>query len=305
VSGHTALSGTPRPSVWRIWWLAARPRTLGASLVPVALGAALAFHAGAFSAPVLVVCAMAAIALQIATNLANDAFDYLGAIDTQDRVGPVRVTQAGWLRPGQVFMGVGCAIGLALGCGVYLVGVGGAPILWIGIASIVAALAYSAGPFPLASHGLGELVAFAFFGVIATGGAAYLHVGHGSALHLLASLPIGFLVAALMVVNNLRDIETDAQSGKRTLAVRIGARSTRRLYRVLVWGALVACVPLALAFASIVLLLPLCAFPLARQTLATVARADDSMSFGAALAETARLHAAFGVLLCLALVLSA
>jgi len=304
---HPEHSGphTPdsRPSTFRAWILAIRPITLGASLIPVLVGSALAAEQNAFRPSILAVCALAALCLQITTNLANDVFDYLGAIDTAERIGPQRATQMGWLAPRQVFCGIAIALGIAFACGVYLVSVGGAPILAIGLAALVAALAYSAGPFPLASHGLGEVTAFVFFGVVAITGSAYLHQDVWTWTALMTSLPIACVVSAIMVVNNLRDIPTDSASGKRTLAVRIGASATRALYTGLVYTALALCVPIALALGSFAALLPLLCAPLARRLVERVATSDAPADFGACLLGTAQLHAAYGLLLCIGLLL--
>ena len=271
-----------RPTRMRAWWSAIRPRTLGASLIPVAVGAALA--------------------LQIGTNLVNDALDFLNRIDTAERIGPTRVTLAGWLSARAVLAGAGLAFGTALACGAYLVAVGGAPILWIGLASLAAAVGYSGGPFPLASHGLGEVAAFLFFGVVAVTGSAYLHLDRVSASALAASMPIAALVSAIMAVNNLRDIETDRRSGKRTLAVRIGAAAARRMYTALLAGAYAAALTLAWLLGSAWLLLPLASAPLALGAARRLHEARSGPEFNLALAGTARLHAVYGGLLCVALV---
>jgi 1,4-dihydroxy-2-naphthoate octaprenyltransferase len=295
-------AATPRPSPVRAWWSAIRPRTLGASLVPVAVGASLASAEGELRPAVALACALAALALQIGTNLVNDALDFLHRIDTPERLGPTRVTLAGWLSARAVLGGAGLAFAAALACGVYLVAVGGAPILWIGLASLLAAVGYSAGPFPLASHGLGELAAFVFFGVVAVAGSAYLHLDRLSGTALVASLPIAALVSAIMAVNNLRDIDTDLRSGKRTLAVRIGAPAARRMYAGLVASAYAGTLALAALLGSAWLLLPLASAPLALGAVRQLHQARGGPEFNLALARTARLHAVYGALLCVGLV---
>ena len=300
MSAVQAAAGS-RPSRARAWWSAIRPRTLGASLVPVAVGAALALAEDQLRAGVALACAAAALALQIGTNLVNDALDFLNRIDTSERIGPTRVTLAGWLPARAVLGGAGLAFGAALACGVYLVAVGGAPILWIGLAALAAAVGYSAGPFPLASHGLGEVAAFVFFGVVAVTGSAYLHLERLSADALVASAPIAALVSAIMAVNNLRDIETDARSGKRTLAVRMGAPAARSLYAALVAAAYGCALALAWMRGNAWLLLPLASLPLARDAIRGLRAAQSGPEFNLALAHTARLHAVYGLLLCAAL----
>ncbi len=294
---------TLRPSTFRVWTLATRPHTLGASIVPVCVGGVIALRRELFAPDIFLTCTLAAISLQVATNLANDAFDYLAQIDDERRVGPTRVTQAGWLSARQVFAGVGLAIAVALSCGIVLVAAGGWPIVAIGLVSILTALAYSGGPFPLASHGLGEVAAFLFFGVVAVTGSAYLHTGDWSAFALVASLPIGCLVSAIMVVNNLRDIATDAAAGKRTLAVRIGALPTRRLYAGLLIVSYLVAGGVAIAFEAFGALATWLSFPLAVRAIRGLFSATTGSSFNVCLAQTAQVHAVYGALLCLGLIL--
>ena len=291
-----------RPSKPRALALAARPRTLGASLVPVLVGSALARAQDAFDARVLAACALAAVALQIAANLANDALDFARGVDGPERLGPLRASAQGWLTYREVLAATSAALGVALLAGVWLVARGGAPILAIGLASMLGALAYSAGPFPLAAHGLGELAAFAFFGPIAVAGTYYLHAGRFSPSALLAALPVGTLVANLMLVNNLRDLESDARAGKRTLPVRIGAHAGQRLYEGLVGLAFGATAMIALRGAPGVWLAFL-SVPLALGAVRGVGSARSGEEFGARLLETARLHAVFGALFALGIAL--
>ena len=286
------------PSKAKSWMLATRPRTLGASLIPVLVGSAAAHGEGLLSWPVAGACAAAALLLQVAANLANDALDFADGIDTKERRGPPRATQSGWLRQQHVLGAAGAALVLASAPGFYLVQVGGLPILMIGIFAAVCAVAYSGGPFPLASHGLGELAAFLFFGVIAVVGTTYLHTGALSTRALLASLPVAALVSALMLVNNLRDVESDAQTGKRTLAVRIGADRTRALYAALLMSAYMAPGVLWLTVqVSPSVWLPLLTLPLAWREAAHLRRARRGDEFNVSLAGTARLHAIYGLLL--------
>jgi 1,4-dihydroxy-2-naphthoate octaprenyltransferase len=287
-----------RPSSPRAWILAVRPKTLGASIVPVAVGSAVAKIEGEFQPAIAFACLAAALLLQVAANLINDVIDFLKGIDTEVRRGPRRVTQHGLIPAPTVLRAAGLATALAACVGAYLVWSGGLPILVIGITAILAAAAYSAGPFPLASHGLGELAAFVFFGVIAVTGTTYLHTGCFSSCAFLASLPVAALVTNLMVVNNLRDIESDRAVGKRTLAVRVGERATRAGY-----GGL-----LGLAYAGPLLLwveeptrlgifLPWLSLPLAASLGLGIVRARESEAFERALAGTARLHLVYGALL--------
>jgi len=175
-----------------------------------------------------------ALLIQIGTNLANDYYDHLRGGDTEDRVGPVRATQAGLLPPKTVRNGAFFVLGMALLLGVYLVGVGGLPVLVIGIVSILCAIAYTGGPFPLAYHGLGDLFVFVFFGLVAVGGTYWVQtLAYGPEV-LLAGAGMGAMATAILVVNNLRDIKTDAEAGKRTVAVRIGVLGTKLEFVVLV-----------------------------------------------------------------------
>lgn len=287
-----------------IWLHAARPRTLGASLIPVAVGSAAAAADTVVRLDVTLLCSIAALSLQVGTNLVNDALDFVHGIDGLQRTGPLRVTLAGWLSPSQVLGGAGAAFALATACGAALVQIGGAPILWIGLAALVAAVAYSAGPFPLASHGLGEAAAFVFFGLVAVNGTAYLHTGRLSELALWTSVPVAALVAGLMTVNNLRDIETDRASGKRTLVVRMGARATRAGFAGLL--ALAFGWPLVLWLAvdgRLVFFLPWLALPLAISLARVLFQATTADEFNRALAGAARLHGVYGLLLAVGLVL--
>jgi 1,4-dihydroxy-2-naphthoate octaprenyltransferase len=246
-----------------IWMHAIRPKTLPAAAAPVIVGTALAYRDGAFLFGPAIVALCAALLLQIGANLANDVFDYRKGADTKDRLGPVRVTQAGLLTPEQVLKGMWVTFGIAALCGVYLTFIAGWIIVLIGLLSIVAAAAYTGGPYPLGYYGLGDLFVFVFFGLVAVCGTYYIQVGGINSSVLWASIPVGLLITAILVVNNLRDIDTDEGAGKKTLAVRLGVTGTRLEYSFCIFGANV--VPLCMwivgmesAWISIVLLsLPL------------------------------------------------
>lgn len=214
----------------RAWLLAIRPKTLPAAVAPVVVGTAMAYADG-LAAPLPATAALSgALLIQIATNLANDYFDHRKGADTADRVGPTRVVQAGLLSPRAVLAGTCATMALAVAVGSYLVWVGGWPILLIGLASLVLALAYTGGPFPLAYHGLGDLFVFVFFGLVAVGGTYWVQALAFEPELLTAGAGVGALITAILVVNNLRDRETDAVAGKQTLAVRLGVGGTRALY---------------------------------------------------------------------------
>ena len=291
-----------RPSALRIWLMAARPPTLPAAVVPVLVGTAAVVRLG-FLPLAFVAALLAAVLIQIGTNLANDYFDFHKGADTAERLGPVRVTQSGLLAPNTVRSAMVLVFGLAALVGLYLVFVGGWPILLIGLLSIAAGVLYTGGPYPLAYHGLGDLFVFIFFGLVAVCGTAYLHTGAVPSIAWFAALPVALIVTAIIVVNNLRDIDTDRLARKHTLAVLIGRRATRFEYLLLVAGAYVL-LPLGplLGFASVWALLPLLTLPMAIALIRTVFSVEGR-PLNRALAGTGRLHLLFGVLLTIGLLL--
>lgn len=217
--------------------MAARPKTLPAAASPVVAGSAVAFWEGGFHSGPALAALMAALLLQIGANLANDVYDYHRGADDLERLGPMRVTSAGLLSPSQVVTGMWIVFGLAALLGVYLAIAAGWVVVLIGLASILAAVAYTGGPFPFGYYGLGDLFVFIFFGPVAVVGTYYVQAKGVSAGALWASLPMGLLTVAILVVNNLRDIETDRKAGKRTLAVRLGVKDTRIEYVICLAGA--------------------------------------------------------------------
>lgn len=217
--------------------MASRPRTLPAAAAPVVVGTAVAISDGLFSLGPALAALTGALLLQVGANLANDVYDFKKGADTTRRLGPVRVTQAGLLSPEQVLLGMWLVFGLAALAGLYLALVGGWPIIVIGLFSIAAAIAYTAGPFPLGYNGLGDLFVFIFFGPVAVGGTYYVQAGALSPVALWSAMPVGLLATAILVVNNLRDVDTDRAAGKKTLAVRLGTRGARIEYLLLVAAA--------------------------------------------------------------------
>ncbi|ARD23098.1 MULTISPECIES: 1,4-dihydroxy-2-naphthoate polyprenyltransferase [Shewanella] len=217
------------------WILAIRPRTLPAAIGPLLIGNILALHLEQFSYTIACISMLCAILLQIAVNLANDYFDFKNGIDTEERVGPVRVTQSGMLSPSSVRNAMVICLLLALLVGSALIFHGGWPIAILAVASLLGAVCYSGGPYPLASHGLGEVAAFVFFGLVAVVGSYYLQAGDTSTSAWLLGSAIGMFNAAIMLVNNTRDIQTDTKAGKNTLAVKIGQAQARVLYQALVY----------------------------------------------------------------------
>jgi 1,4-dihydroxy-2-naphthoate polyprenyltransferase len=280
------------------WILAARPRTLAAAVVPVAVGTACALHVGGASWGVAIAALLGAALIQIGTNLVNDAADFARGADTEERVGPRRAAQAGLLTTRQLVAGAGAVFVAAMICGIYLTAVAGWPIVAIGLISIVAGIAYTSGPFPLAYVGLGDVFVIVFFGFVAVCGTAFAHAGEVPAIAWWAAVPVGFLATALLAVNNLRDRDTDALAHKRTLAVRFGRDFARREYAFLV-GASYA-TPLAIwlgGLAGPAILLPLATAPLAKGPLLLALGADEPAELNRCLAGTARLLLVFGLAL--------
>lgn len=294
---------TPRPRP-NPWLLAARPRTLPASVSPVLVGTALALREGRFDPLVFVATLAAAVLLQIGANFANDVFDYLKGADVA-RQGPLRVTQSGLLSPRQMLIGTTVVFALAAVVGLYLVIVGGWAILLIGLVSIACAIAYTAGPFPLAYRGLGDVFAFLFFGVVAVMGTYFLQSGRVTGLSFAASLPNALFATCIIVVNNLRDIESDRAARKRTLAVRIGERATRIQYIVML--TLAYLVPLLLWASGAVQawtgLIPWISAPIAFALARELWRTPRSPALNPLLARTARLNLIFSTLFSLGLLI--
>jgi 1,4-dihydroxy-2-naphthoate polyprenyltransferase len=296
------------PGGWRVWWLGARPRTLGIGLVPVLVGTAAAGHVvwWRFGAAVAV-----AAGLQVGVNFANDYFDGVRGVDTHERLGPARLTQSGAASPRAVLTAALLALGTAAVAGLALaIATRPALVLVVGALALIAALGYSGGPRPYAGLGLGELMVFAFFGLMATCGTAYVMVETVPAAAWWTGVVMGLFAVAVLLANNLRDIPTDGASGKRTLAVRLGDRRTRLLYR--------ACT--ACAFATIVIgvlvfilsdragltqwgLFGLAAWPLAIRPIEAAGTATGR-DLIPVLTGTAATHAACGSLIALGLALS-
>jgi len=288
--------------------MAARPRTLPAAIAPVLVGTAAAVESagdlprvGAFLAALL-----GSIFIQIGTNLANDYSDAKRGADTVDRLGPVRVTSAGLVTPQRVLTATWVAFGIAVACGIYLTAVAGPVILLIGALSIAAGVLYTGGPRPYGYAGFGEVFVFLFFGLVAVNGSYYVQVERLDALPLGLSIAVGFLATAILVVNNVRDVETDRRAGKNTLAVRMGRRNAVMLYRLLVLGAFVV-LPFAL-LAGEASALPLIAFlslPMAIGPLRTMSNRTDGPSLNAALAGTGALLGVFSLLVSVGLLIAA
>jgi 1,4-dihydroxy-2-naphthoate polyprenyltransferase len=286
--------------------MAARPRTLPAAIAPVLVGTAVAvlssdrLRAGAFVAALI-----GSIFIQVGTNLANDYSDARRGADDVDRLGPVRVTAQGLVAPTRVLVATWVAFGIAVAAGIYLATVAGPIILAVGAVSIAAGVLYTAGPRPYGYAGLGEAFVFLFFGLVAVNGSYYVQVERIDSMPFALSVLVGLLATAILVVNNVRDIDTDRRAGKYTLAVRIGRLRARRLYALLLIGAFVG-LPIALAATDGPAwgLLALLAFPLAPPLVRRVGTHTDGPSLNAALAGTGTLLAAYSVLLSVGLLLA-
>jgi 1,4-dihydroxy-2-naphthoate octaprenyltransferase len=282
----------------RIWLMAARPRTLPAAVAPVLVGTALAATQGTFRPLTFVAALVGALFIQIGTNLSNDYSDARRGADTEDRLGPVRVTAGGLVPPRQVLVATWIAFGLAVLAGSYLIATAGWELLLVGAASILAGVLYTGGPRPYGYEGLGEVFVFLFFGVVAVAGSYYAQVKQLEWEAFVLAIPVGLIAAAILVVNNTRDLETDRRAGKRTLAVRLGRERSRTLFAgMLAVAFLVAPVPWVLGSLSAWLLLCWAASPLAAEVVRIVRTHTDGPSLNGALARTGMLQLVFCVLL--------
>jgi 1,4-dihydroxy-2-naphthoate octaprenyltransferase len=284
------------------WFLALRPKTLTVSLSPVILGTAVAWHfqGHLLWGPLLAAIAAAAL-IQVGTNLFNDVGDYLRGTDTPDRLGPPRATAQGWLTPAQVKAGAWLAFALALLCGFYLAQHGGWPIVFIGLASLAAGWAYTGGPFPIAYRPLGEVFVWVFFGLVAVGGSYYLQTLALGSSALIAGSLIGIHAAAVITVNNYRDLDGDARSGKNTLAVIMGRPATQRVYQfemLAPYLGLCALIPDLGPAAA----LPLLSLPASLVLVRRFRQTAPGPIFNTLLAQTAGLQLLFALLLAAAFV---
>jgi 1,4-dihydroxy-2-naphthoate polyprenyltransferase len=289
----------------RNWWLAARPKTLPAAIVPVATGAACAAHFAELAVAPTVAALAGSLLLQVGSNFANDVYDFEKGADTEQRLGPTRAVAAGLISPQHMKRAMLAVFALAALVGCYLASVAGPLVVVVGVAAIISAIGYTGGPFPLGYNGLGELFVFIFFGLVAVTMTVFVNLGAAPPLAWVCAVPVGCLAAAILVVNNVRDVETDRVAGKRTLAVRFGRRFGERQYAGLVMSSYLA-PPLAFALrlapASIVL--PLLTLPFGihlTRRLQTLTGSD----LNPVLADTAKLLLAYGILLCAGLSLPA
>jgi 1,4-dihydroxy-2-naphthoate octaprenyltransferase len=285
------------------WWLAIRPATLTASAAPVFVGAGAAWADGVFVLWPAIAALIGASLLQIGANFANDVFDFERGADNEERLGPQRATQQGWISAEQMKRAMWLAFAGALLTGVYLTSVAGWPVMALGLLSIAAAYLYTGGPKPYGYLGLGDLSVFLFFGFGAVAGTYFVQAQHVSRLVLWASVPIGALATAILVVNNLRDIGTDKRAGKLTLAVRLGDAATRNYYLLLL--AIAYLVPPYLwwrGLADAWVMMPWLSLPLAFR-LADRMRHEGGLALNGCLVQTARLEVVFGLLFAVGLAL--
>lgn len=313
VAGHSPWSMTEsigRSRRARAWLMAARPQTLPAAVAPVAVGTGVAIDHGVFAPLPAFFALVGASLIQIGTNFANDYYDAQKGADAADREGFTRVTAAGLLDAAAVKRAMIGTFGAAIVTGTYLVYVGGLPILVVGLTSVIAGIAYTGGPYPLGYHGLGDLFVFIFFGLVAVTGTVYVQAaavlaspvlitppaGTILAIAVIACLPVGALATNILVVNNIRDLESDAAAGKRTLAVRFGYRFSRLQFSSLV--GLAYAVPPAMVIwgsASLWVLLPLLTFPYAVVVTRTVLTETDGRHLNPALERAGKLLAGFSI----------
>ena len=285
------------PPLWLIWLAAARPRTLPAAVAPVLVGSAVAAREHAFALGAAGLCLGFALLVQIGTNFANDYYDFIKGADTAARVGPRRAVAAGLVTPGEMKSAMIATFAAAFILGLALIPRGGLPLLGVGVASIICGIAYTGGPMPLGYIGLGDFFVFIFFGPVAVATTAFVQAGRVGEVAWLVSLPIGLLAANILVVNNYRDVETDAIAGKRTLVVRWGRKFARGQFIASL--ALALAVPVLLAFSGLGwwLLLPLAIAPWGRLQVRKLARATAPGELILLLGETGKLLFLYSALL--------
>jgi len=299
------MTAEARPSAARAWVLAARPKTLPAAAVPVLVGTAVAAHQARLDPLVFGATLLAALLIQVGTNFANDYSDFVSGADHAGRLGPVRASQSGLIPARAVKRATYATFAIALLIGLYLAWVGGWPIVAIGSLSIICGLLYTGGPWPFGYHGLGDLFVFVFFGLVAVTGTAYLQTAAWPTLALAAAVPVGLLCTNILVVNNLRDLPTDRAAGKRTLAVRIGDRATRRQYAAFI--VLAYLTPLAMAWGrsgAAWYLLPWLSAPMAGRLTRTVLGSTAGRELNTVLERSGQLLLLYGILLAAGLVLA-
>ena len=288
---------------WKIWLGATRPRTLPAAVAPVVVGSALAWRDGHFIAAAALLCLLFAVLVQIGTNFANDYYDFVQGADTAARVGPRRAVAAGLIAPATMKRAMWAVFVVAFVSGLSLIAWGGPWLLAVGVASIVCGIAYTGGPWPLGYHGLGDVFVFIFFGLVAVGATYFVQAGRVTTDALLAALPIGLLAANILVVNNYRDVDTDAVAGKRTLVVRFGRGFARAQFNVSLLLAFAVPVALGVRDRRAWILLPLLLAPLAWHHARRLRDSKTPSELIALLGDTGKLLALYALLFSAGLVL--
>ena len=284
-------------TVSEIWIAAIRPKTLWAAVAPVIVGTAMAIEADAPNVPSALLALLCAVLIQIGVNFHNDYADYLKGSDTQDRTGPLRVTQAGLVAPATMRRATALALGLAALCGVYLMWRGGWPIILIGAASLICAVLYTGGKYSLAYLGLGDLFVLIFFGPVAVGGTYYVQTLTINTAVVVAGFGPGLLAAAILLVNNIRDIEEDRRSNKKTLVVRLGRRMGVRMYQACIVAALLLPVVLiAMTGGHIFIVATWVILPPAYMVIKRLKRREEPAALNPLLARTAQLLLAYSIL---------
>ena len=295
----------------RMWLMAARLRTLPAAVAPVLVGTSIAVTRDVFRPGAFIAALLGAILIQVGTNLSNDYSDARRGADTEERLGPMRVTAGGLVPPRTVLLWTYLTFGAAALCGIYLVAVAGWELLVLGIFSILAGVLYTGGPRPYGYEGLGEVFVFLFFGLVAVAGSTFAQLESWPWESFALAVPVGLLVTAILVVNNIRDMDTDRRAGKRTLAVRLGRERARAEYTLLMALGFLVLLPIAAieisdsgSWSALWWLLPWLLTPLAVKLIGVVRTRVDGPTLNGALARTAGLQLVFCVLLSAGILLS-
>lgn len=287
-----------------IWWKAARPKTLPAAMAPIMVASALAWRDGGFDGVAASLCLSFALLIQIGTNFANDYYDFVKGADTKDRVGPVRAVVSGAVAPVVMRRAMGVALLSAFALGLSLMAWGGPWLLVVGVASVLCAIAYTGGPYPLGYHGWGDVFVFLFFGLVAVGATYYVQVGNLTADTWLLAVPIGLLSANILVVNNYRDVATDRMAGKRTLVVRFGEGFARAQFNACLFVAAAVPVVAAVRFESALLLFPGVLIPMGWSHRRRLAKSKTPSELIELLGDSGKLLALYALLLSAGIVLA-
>jgi len=293
MNGETKIN---KMSPWRVWYLAARPKTLPAGIVPVLVGGGIAYGDGYFRLLSFLAALIGGVAIQIGTNYANDLFDFTKQTDNVERIGPLRVTQAGLATPRQTAIATAVAFILAITAGSYLIYRAGWPVVVIGLISIACGLLYTAGPMALAYLGLGDVFVLIFFGPVALAGTYYVQAHQISAPVILAGIPFGMISTAILTVNNLRDVDSDKKGDKKTLAVRFGRAFAQREYLFMMTVPVLVAVLLAIVTGRTFLLLIIFFLPFTISAIRTVFSTTDGERLNETLAVSGRLLILYGAL---------